>query len=171
MQKNNIPITTKDVLGLLPPYPIVLVSTRTNIITINQVMYFTFSPLRIGIAVAHVRYTYGLLREEGEFVINVPGAELVDAVKQCGSVSGRKGGKFAAVGLTPQPSAQVAAASIAECSAHIECRVEREIVFEHRTWFVGVVVAASRREGHTGVAALLCGRNDYRLSGDVVAER
>lgn len=169
--KTDVPMTAKDVLGLLPPYPIVLVSTRTNIITINQVMYFTFSPLRVGIAVAHTRFTFGLLRDEGEFVINVPGADLVDAVKRCGSVSGRRGDKFAAVGLTPHPSSQVAAVRVAECGAHIECRVEREIVFENRTWFVGAVVAASRREGHMGEAALLCGRTDYRLPGDVVAGR
>ena len=62
MQDITTSLMAKDVLALLPPYPIVLVSTQTNIITINQVMYFTFSPLRIGIAVAHTRYTYGLLR-------------------------------------------------------------------------------------------------------------
>ena len=170
-QKTTIPITAKNVLAMLPPYPIVLVSTQTNIITINQVMYFTFAPLRIGIAVAHVRYTYALLRKEGEFVINVPGAELVDAVKRCGTISGRKGNKFAAVGLTRRPSTQVAAVRIAECAAHIECRVEREVAFERRTWFVGKVVAASQSEGHSGLESLLCGRSDYRLPGEVVAVR
>ena len=169
--RTNIPITTKDVLGLLPPYPIVLVSTRTNIITINQVMYFTFVPLRIGVAVAHGHYTHELLHEEGEFVINVPDAKLVDVVKRCGSVSGREGDKFAAVGLTRQPSMQIAAVRVSECGAHIECRVEREIVFEKRTWFVGEVVAASRRAEHSGAEALMCGRTDYRLPGEVVAVR
>ena len=171
MRDNTVNINAKDVLALLPPYPIVLVSTRTNVITVNQVMYFTFSPLRIGVAVAHGHYTHELLREEGEFVINVPDAGLVGVVKQCGTVSGRKGDKFVFAGLTPQPSTHVAAVSIAECCAHIECRVEREIAFERRTWFVGEVVAARQSEGHSGVEALLCGREDYRLPGVVVAER
>jgi len=64
------PQSPANVLELLPPYPIVLVTTRTNAITINQVMYFTFKPLRIGVAIAHGRYTYSLLQEENEFVIN-----------------------------------------------------------------------------------------------------
>jgi len=166
-----VSLTAKEVLALLPPYPIVLVTTQTNVITVNQVMYFTFSPLRIGVGIAHARYTHALLRQECEFVINVPGADLIEAVKVCGAVSGRKDDKFAAAGLSPRPSSQVAAVSIAECTAHIECRVEQHIVFEERTWFVGRVVAALQQEGHSGVAALMCGRHDYLLPGIVVAPR
>ncbi len=164
-------LAPKSVLALLPPYPIVLVSTRTNIITINQVAYFTFKPLRLGIAVAHTRYTYALLKEEQGFVVNIPNAGLVEAVKFCGSHSGRNGDKFAAAGLTPVPSHKVDALSIAECPAHIECQVERELDFEHRTWFIGSVVAARVREGHKGTNALLCGREAYRVPGNVVSPR
>ena len=74
-----------QVLQTLPPFPIVLVTTRTNAITIGQIEYFTFSPLRLGIAIAHQRHTYGLLKDECEFVVNVPDASLVEAVKICGS--------------------------------------------------------------------------------------
>ena len=172
----DIPVQTKTVLSLLPPYPIVLVSTRTNIITINQIEYFTFSPLRIGIAVAHVRYTYERLKEEQAFVVNVPGAHLVDEVKLCGSISGRDGDKFERAGLTPQSFedgdlTDFPAVGIAECGAQIACRVEREIVFEHRTWFVGPVVAARSRPDHTGTTALMCGREAYSLPGETVSPR
>jgi flavin reductase (DIM6/NTAB) family NADH-FMN oxidoreductase RutF len=159
------------VLDLLPPYPIVLVTTRTNTITVNQVMYFTFKPLRIGVAIAHVRYTYGLLKEEGEFVINVPDASLVDAVKVCGALSGRDGDKFEAVGLGTEPSTRVQAVSIVQCAAHIECRVDRTIPFEHRDWFVGEVVAARKRGGHSSASAMMCGRHSYSLPGAPVSPR
>jgi len=159
------------VLELLPPYPIVLVTTRSNVITVNQVAYFTFRPLRIGVAIAHTRYTYSLLKDEGEFVINVPDASLVKAVKICGSLSGRDGDKFVAAGLDTQASSQVQAASITQCGAHIECRVDQTISFEHRDWFIGHVVAAQKRADHTGVAALMCGRHDYSIPGDRVASR
>jgi flavin reductase (DIM6/NTAB) family NADH-FMN oxidoreductase RutF len=155
----------------LPPYPIVLVTTRSNVITVNQVTYFTFRPLRIGVAIAHVRHTYALLKDEGEFVINVPGASLVEAVKICGSRSGRDGDKFAAAVLDTEPSIQVQAASIAQCGAHIECRVERTISFERRDWFIGQVVAARKRRDHTGITALMCGRHDYSIPGDMIASR
>jgi len=160
-----------QVLSLLPPFPIVLVTTRSNIITIGQIQYFTFSPLRIGIAIAHARYTYSLLKHEGEFVINVPEARLIDVVKLCGSISGRESNKFKAAGVSPEASLQVQAVSIAECRAHIECRVETEIEFEKRTWFVGRVVAARCEEGFDGKCALLCNRHEYVIPGATVAER
>jgi flavin reductase (DIM6/NTAB) family NADH-FMN oxidoreductase RutF len=164
-------LTPTRVLDLLPPYPIVLVTTRTNIITVNQIVYFTFAPLRIGIGIAHARYTYGLLKAEGAFVVNVPGPELVDAVKRCGSLSGRTHDKFAAAGLDPEPWDKIDAVGIRQCGAQIACRVERELVFDERTWFIGEVVAARRREGHRGTEALMCGRHDYRLPGAVVSGR
>jgi len=166
-----VPPDANGVLELLPPFPIVLVTTRTNIITIGQIEYFTFSPLRLGIAVAHARHTYRLLKEEREFVMNVPDAGLLDAVKICGSVSGRDRDKFQAAGLTPEESAEVKAVSLHECGAHVECRVEREIEFEDRTWFVGRVVAARRRAGHRGTDALLCGRTQYSRVGPAIAPR
>ena len=160
------------VLQCLPPFPIVLVSTRTNIITINQIHYFTFSPIRLGISVAHTRHSHGLIEAEGEFVVNVPGEGLVEAVRVCGSVSGRERDKFEAAGLTPGASSEVAAASVAECGAHIECRVERAVDFAgDRTWFIGEVVAAGASPGHRGSTSLLCGRREYRVPGGIVAER
>ena len=167
----NIEITTTDVLGLLPPYPIVLVTTRTNVITVNQVAYFTFSPLRIGVAIAHIRHTYGLLVDEQEFVVNIPGAHLVEVVKQCGTLSGRDGDKFVKAGLTRVPAAVVDAVRVAECGAFIECRVDQMLEFENRTWFIAQVVAASLRMGHEGTEALMCGRHDYRIPGAVIASR
>ncbi len=159
------------ILPLLPPFPIALVTTRTNIITIGQLHYFTFNPLRLGIAVAHTRHTYSLLQQEGEFVVNVPDAALVDAVKLCGSISGKNRDKFEAASLDKEKSLQVRALSIRQCPAQIECRVEREVEFEERTWFVGRVVAARVQEGFQTAQALLCDRNHYALCSEKVAPR
>lgn len=166
-----LPQAWGSVLELLPPFPIVLVTTRSNVITINQIVYFTLSPLRIGIAIAHTRHTYSLLKEESEFVVNIPDASLVDAVKICGSLSGRDHDKFKAAGLDQEESSQVQAVGICQCGAQIECRVVREITFEKRTWFIGEVVAARKGEGHLGTAALMCGRHEYMVPGDIVAPR
>jgi flavin reductase (DIM6/NTAB) family NADH-FMN oxidoreductase RutF len=166
-----IPPRAKKVLEILPPFPVVLVTTRSNIITIGQIEYFTFSPLRIGIAVAHSRHTYPLLIEEREFVVNVPDAKLIHAVKICGSVSGRNHDKFDVAGLTPETSTEVQAVSIRECGAHIECRVSRELAFESRTWFIGEVVAARKSTAYRSSEALLCGRTEYTIPGAVIAPR
>ena len=70
-KSQGVPVSTEGVLELLPPFPIVLVTTRTNIITIGQLEYFTFEPLRLGIAIAHSRWSHGLVNEEREFVVHV----------------------------------------------------------------------------------------------------
>jgi flavin reductase (DIM6/NTAB) family NADH-FMN oxidoreductase RutF len=164
-------LTPQAVLQTLPPFPVVLVTTRSNIITIDQLTYFTMSPLRIGIGVAHARHTHGLLQEEGEFVINVPDASLLGAVKICGRMSGRDKDKFYEAGLTREDSTEVAAAGIAECGASIECRVEQQLPFEDRTWFIGKVVAATRHPEQRGSHALLCGRVAYWLPGEMLQPR
>ena len=164
-------LSPTSVLALLPPYPIVLVTTRSNVITINQIAYFAFRPLRIGIGIAHSRYTHKLLRAEREFVVNVPDPSLLDAVRVCGSLSGRDGDKFQAAGLEWEASTQVGAVRLAQCGAQIECRVDRVFPFEHRDWFIGEVVAAHKRTGHRGEEALMCGRHAYLIPGAEVAPR
>ena len=159
------------VLELFPSFPLVLVTTQTNIITVGQIHYFTMSPLRIGIAIAHCRFSYSLLKKEQEFIINVPGEDIIDAVKTCGSVSGKDHDKFQEAGLTREDGVKVKAVGIKECGAQIECIVDREIPFENRTWFIGKVVAARRNIDHNGNRALLCGRVNYHLPGKIVAPR
>jgi flavin reductase (DIM6/NTAB) family NADH-FMN oxidoreductase RutF len=164
-------LSATEVLDLFPPFPIVLVTTRTNIITVNQVEYFTFTPLRIGIGIAHQRFSFSLLKREGEFVINIPHSDLVEQVKLCGEVSGRSESKYRLTGLESEPSSQVGAASIRQCRAHIECRVERIIDFEKRSWFVGRVVAARSERDYDAESALLCGRHAYKTPGCTVCGR
>ncbi len=164
-------ISATRVLDLFPPFPIVLVTTRANIITVNQVEYFTFTPLRIGIGIAHRRHTYSLLKNEGEFVINIPDSDLVDTVKKCGEVSGRSEDKFSLTGLEAESSCEVGAASIRQCKANIECRVERVIDFEQRSWFVGRVVAVRSESDYDAKSALLCGRHAYMTASKAVSDR
>lgn len=165
------PASASAVLQLLPPFPIVLVTTRTNVITINQLAYFTFSPLRLGIAVAHTRHSYGLLVEEREFVINIPHAQLLPAVQMCGCISGKNRNKFQAANLTPMPAAQVQAVALAEAPAHIECAVESTLEFEDRTWFIAKVLIARQLPEHLGTSALLCGRSHYYLPASPLSAR
>ena len=159
------------VLHTLAPFPIVVVSTRTNAITANQVEYFTFRPLRLGVAISFDRFSHALIEDEGEFVINVPTRANIDAVIECGKLTGADGDKFAAAGIRTVAATLVRSVCLAGFAAHIECRVCRRIDFEERSWFVGDVVAARKRAGHVDVKALICGRHEYRLPGEFVAAR
>jgi flavin reductase (DIM6/NTAB) family NADH-FMN oxidoreductase RutF len=155
----------------LPPFPIVLVTTRTNIITIGQIHYFSFAPLQIGIAVAYARHTHGLIEDEGEFAVNVPDEGLLEAVRICGRCSGRDTDKFAAAGLTREPCTAIAATGIAECGARLECRVAQRLEFADRAWFIGPVVAVSAAADHIGRQALQCDRLGYANAPQEIGTR
>ncbi len=68
------------------------------------------------------RHTYSRLEQVSEFTINVPPAELAEAVSHCGTVSGRDHDKFQEMGLTPIASRDVRPPIIKECVVHYECR-------------------------------------------------
>jgi len=169
--KQLIDIDAQTVLRNFAGYPVVLVSTRDNVLTIAQVHYFSFRPLTLGIGVHRKRHSYGLIENEGEFVVNVPTVEQIKAVKACGELSGRDGDKFSRVGLTPVPASKVEACLITECPVSIECRVIERVDLPRRTWFIGEVVAAHRADDFDPSENLYCSRTHYRRIGDILAPR
>ena len=69
------------------------------------------------------RYTYQLMADCEDFTVNVPPADLEEAVAFCGSASGRDHDKFKEEGLTSTPGKKVAAPVIEECVIHYECKL------------------------------------------------
>ncbi|MBD3367857.1 MAG: flavin reductase family protein [Candidatus Eisenbacteria bacterium] len=131
--------------------PTVLVTSahtgRDNIITLAWCMPVSIRPPMVGVAIAPARFSHDLIRDSGEFTVNVPHAGLLDAVWRCGTVSGRDGDKFAASGLTRCEPSVIGAPLIDECIAHIECRVDSAPVAGDHTVFMGTAVAASVEDG------------------------
>lgn len=81
-------------------------------------------PVWVGISIREATYTHGLVREQGEFTVNLPTADMLKQVLGCGSCSGRDGiDKFEKYGLTKLPSKHVEPPIIAECPVNLECRV------------------------------------------------
>ena len=80
-------------------------------------------PAMVSISVRPGRYSYDLIKETGDFVINLTTEELLRATDYCGVVSGRNIDKFKEMNLTPSPSLKVKAPGILESPVNIECRV------------------------------------------------
>lgn len=117
--------------NMLYPLPVVMVSVadrdgKNNIITLAWVGTVCSEPPMVSISVRPERYSYPILKETGEFVINLTTKELVYATDYCGVKSGRDVDKFKEMGLTAVAASQVKAPLIAESPVNIECRV-REI--------------------------------------------
>ena len=116
---------------------------RPNIITLGEVFNVSISrPVILGLAIRPATYSHGLIRESGEFVVNLPPASLVRQVDQCGNVSGRDGvDKFELTGLTPMPSTFVRPPLIAECPVNIECKLNSVQTVGDHDLFLGEAVA------------------------------
>ena len=113
------------------PLPPVLVSCGTlekpNVLTVAWTGILCTQPPVTYISLRRERYSYDIIRESGEFVINLPTAVLVRAVDFCGVKSGRNTDKLKETGLTCAKASGVSAPLIVQSPVNIECRV-REII-------------------------------------------
>jgi flavin reductase (DIM6/NTAB) family NADH-FMN oxidoreductase RutF len=134
--------TTKKLLWkpgtMLYPIPAVLVScgdfgTVRNIITVAWTGVACTDPAMCSISIRPQRYSYGLIRSSGEFVINLTTAAMARVVDWCGVKSGRQFDKFKEMTLTPLPAKFVGAPLVAESPVNMECRVRevRELGSHH----------------------------------------
>jgi flavin reductase (DIM6/NTAB) family NADH-FMN oxidoreductase RutF len=137
---------------LLHPMHTIMVSCigkagKPNITTLAWVMPTSSEPPLVAISLAPKRYSHTLIEESGEFVINIPTLELLQATFACGNFSGRSFDKFKKAGLTPAPAKKVKAPIIRECIAHLECAVDSKFTTGDHTVFVGKVLAAYANPG------------------------
>ena len=112
---------------LLAPLPAVMVSCSNgkedNIITIAWTGIINSDPAMTYISVRPERHSYGIIKESGEFVINLVGTELLYACDYCGCRSGRDEDKFANMHLTKATGQKVSCPLIAESPLSLECKV------------------------------------------------
>lgn len=116
---------------MIYPLPAVMVSCGSlpeefNIITISWTGTICTDPAMCYISVRPGRYSYNIIKKNGEFVINLTTKELAFATDWCGVKSGSEHDKFHEMGLTPVPASKVKAPLIKESPVNIECIV-REI--------------------------------------------
>lgn len=137
---------------LLHPYNTSLVTCcdadgRPNIITIAWLMPVSADPPLVCMSIGPTRHSYALIRETGEFVVNVASYEIAQQALFCGRRSGRSVNKFEETGLTAGAAQHVRPPIIQECLAHLECRVTQDIEAGDHHLLVGEVVAAYTHPG------------------------
>ena len=137
--------------NMLYPLPIVMVSVadrdgRPNIITVAWAGTVCTNPPMLSISVRPERYSYPILKETGEFVLNLTTRELAFATDYCGVKSGRDVDKFKELGLTPLKAEHVGAPLIAESPVNIECKVREILPLGSHHMFLADVVAVHADE-------------------------
>ena len=131
--------------NMLYPLPAVMVSCKRprekpNIITVAWTGTVCSSPAMVSISVRPDRYSYDIIKETGEFVINLTTEKLARATDYCGVRSGRDVDKFAEMNLTAGRSVHVDAPYIEECPVNIECRVQQILELGSHHMFIAEVL-------------------------------
>ena len=127
------------------PIPAVMVSCGTfeksNILTVAWTGILNTNPAMVYISVRPERYSYNLIKESGEFVINLTTADLAYSTDWCGVKSGANVDKFKEMKLTKQKANFVQCPMIEESPVSVECKVKeiRELGSHHM--FVAEVLA------------------------------
>ncbi|MBR2848683.1 MAG: flavin reductase family protein [Clostridia bacterium] len=130
--------------AMLGPLPPVMVTCGTmeesNIITIGWTGIVNTIPPKTYISIRPTRHSYNIIKESGEFAINLTTAAIVAAADTCGVYTGRKVDKFARCKLTKEPSAILACPLIGESPLSLACRVTDIIPMGSHDMFLADIV-------------------------------
>lgn len=132
--------------NMLYPLPAVMVSVadkagNTNIITVAWTGTVCSDPAMLYISVRPERHSHHMIKESGEFVVNLTTKALVKATDYCGVRSGKDVDKWKGAGLTPGKAQKVSAPIIEESPVNIECKVVEVKELGSHHMFLAKVVA------------------------------
>lgn len=116
---------------------------KPNIITLAWVGTVNSKPPMVSISVRKERYSYQLIKETGQFVINLTTEKLAFAADYCGVKSGRDVDKFVSMKLTAEKASKVDVPLIGESPVNIECVVRDAIELGSHVMFIGEIVAVN----------------------------
>jgi flavin reductase (DIM6/NTAB) family NADH-FMN oxidoreductase RutF len=140
----------------LYPVPVVLISCidknsgKANIITIAWCGIICSNPPLVSISIRPSRHSHKLIKETGDFVINIPTAQMVRKVDLCGIRSGKDIDKFRACSFSALPSSLVSSPMIKECPVNIECKLKSITSLGVHDMFIGEVVSVHTDENVIG---------------------
>ncbi len=145
---------------LLAPLPPALVTCgsmeESNIITIAWTGIVNSIPPKTYISIRPTRHSYAIIKESGEFAINLTTAALVKAADRCGVYTGRKVDKFKRCFLTKEPSAFVGCPLIEESPLSLSCRVTDIIPLGSHDMFLADIVGVEVDPAFIDESGKLC---------------
>ncbi len=137
---------------MIPPVPAILLTVNgekdiRDEITVVWTFVINSKPPQVGISVHKQHVALGLIRKHGQFVLNVPTADMAEQFDMVDMNSKKALDKFSLTGLTREKAVKVNAPAIKESPIHVECRVFDEIAVPPvRTMFLADVLATAVHE-------------------------
>ena len=134
----------------LYPLPVVMVSCGTmekaNIITVAWTGIINTDPAMVYISVRPTRHSYNIIKESGEFVINLTTKDLTYATYWCGVKTGAQVDKFKEMHLTKEKAKFVKCPMIKESPVSVECKVKEIKELGSHHMFVAEVLGINADE-------------------------
>jgi flavin reductase (DIM6/NTAB) family NADH-FMN oxidoreductase RutF len=173
-EKLDFPVS--QVRRYLEPGPIVMVSSalddRRNIMTMGWHTMMEFTPSLVGCVIAGDNYSFDVVRQSRECVINLPTTSLTDIVVGVGNTTGAEVDKFEKFGLTPQAATHVKAPLIAECHANFECRLADDALVDKYNFFIFEVLKAHVAKSPKHPETLhYTGDGVFMVAGKIISRR
>ncbi len=136
---------------ILNPVPVVLITSKnnegkTNVFTVGWTGTINTKPPMLYISIRPERLSYEYIKESMEFVVNLPGSDLVKKVDYCGVRSGKKNDKITEMGFTLKQSLNISTPYIDECPVNIECKVTNILPLGTHDMFIAEVVGSHVNE-------------------------
>ena len=137
--------------NMLYPLPVVMVSCkrkdeRPNIITVAWAGTICTNPAMLSISVKPERYSYDIIKESGEFVVNLVTKDMAYETDFCGVKSGNDIDKFKELGLKEAESKIVKVPGIDKSPVNIECKVVEVKELGSHSMFIAKVVSVNVNE-------------------------
>lgn len=166
---------------LLAPIPPAMVTVgdydHPNVLTIAWTGILSTIPPRTYISVRPSRHSYSILKEKGEFVINLPSVSMARETDFVGIYTGAKVDKFEKCGLKKHRSEKVAPPIIDGCPIALECKVCQVLPMGSHDVFIADIVSVSCDESiidsegklrYDRADLLAYGHGEYYALGEVV---
>ena len=140
--------------NMVYPLPAVMVSTgdkkgNQNILTVAWTGTVCTNPAMVYISVRPERYSYHMIEESGEFVINLTTEKLARATDFCGVRSGRDVDKWKECHLSAKKAQTLEyAPCIEEAPVNIECKVKKIEKLGSHHMFLAEVTAVQADEAY-----------------------
>jgi flavin reductase (DIM6/NTAB) family NADH-FMN oxidoreductase RutF len=138
-----------EAMAFLATRPTMIITTLHNSGVVNAGVfgaYTNLSPTQVGIAIGRPSHTYANIRARREFVINVPGADIVKTLAVLASDVPPDRSELDEAGLTSRPGVVIRTPGIAECAAAVELSFEKEVPIGYHSFMIAKVIGGWIRE-------------------------
>lgn len=130
---------------IILPCPVLIVGTYNeddspNIMNAAWGGVACSKPPCVTVSLREATHSFGNIKRNGAFTVNIPSKEYVKEADYAGIVSGRDQNKFVDTALTHQRSEKVNAPIVMEFPYALECKLIKQVELGLHTMFIGEVV-------------------------------